>query len=73
MKIYTTVQELFNKIKTESRNLPIVGSRPPQMMVGYVLHVRKAIGVVESDLYCDVHCFKQCRVRKRVLTALIAM
>ena len=29
------------------------------MMVGYVLHVRKAIRVVEFDLYCFVHGFKQ--------------
>ena len=29
------------------------------MMVEYVLHVRKAIGVVDFDLYCVVHGFKQ--------------
>ena len=29
-----------------------------KMMVGYVLHVKKVI-VVEFDLYCVVHGFKQ--------------
>ena len=28
------------------------------MMVGYVLHVRKAIGVAEFDFYCVVRGFR---------------
>ena len=44
-----------------------------EMMVWYVIKLRKAIGVLYLNFYCVVHYFKQERGQKCISTALLAV